>query len=226
MFSAHDLRRLPIDVLVGDPDRSKRPGRQEFPLSASDYARLHAEALASNDFAGRVSATWGLIAQEDQGVSWAREQLTPANEESMVNGLSVLGWLGVPSDLVPYLTSLLDQLPDSELRSAIHSVLPDSAISAHEAAEEAVAPAGDGVPLKGGMDPFTEVIYFVHSPYEKFLRAFRDAWGRFGRAKEHRGNLADLLRLLEPYSHPHHKTLAVECQGDWTALFDQGADLT
>src|ERR1700694_729365 len=227
MPSERDLGRLPIDVLASGADRAWRPDPLDFPSPVAEYERLHREALAHADFPSRARALWGLIAHGDEAIPWARDALSSRNTDLLEDALSVFGWLGVPADLVTHLTSLLDTLPDSELRSVIHSVLPESVIAAHDAADKAVdSPGTEGVPLDGAMDPFTEVIYFVRAPYEEVAAAMRQAWGRHGRAHEHRGKLAALLTLLEPYAHLHFKALAVECQSGWSAIFDQGADLT
>jgi hypothetical protein len=76
------------------------------------------------------------------------------------------------------------------------------------------------------MEPFTKTIYFLRARYEATVKARHKAWKSREAMTEHRGSLSQLLTLLEPYSHPHWKALVVECQSGWTAVFDQGADLT
>jgi hypothetical protein len=227
MIRGQDLQRLPIDVLASGADRDRRPDPSAFPLSVAEYGRQHARALAGGLFADRVTALWGLIAHGDAAIPWCRDALSSVDTELIGDALSVLAWVGTPADLVPALTLLLDQLPDSELRDAVYTALPESVIATRDAEEGAVSrPEQEGVPLAGSMDPFTQTIYFLRARYEATVKARHKAWKSNEAMTEHQGPLLQLLALLEPYSHPHWKALVVECQGEWTAVFDQGADLT
>ncbi len=227
MIRGQDLQRLPIDVLASGSDRQRRPDPSAFPLSVEEYGRQHAKALQGGLFADRAMALWGLIAHGDAAIPWCRDALSSVDTELKGDALSVLAWVDIPADLLPALTLLLDQLPESELRDAVYTALPGSVIATRDAEEDAVdSPAQEGLPLAGSMDPFTQTIYFLRASYEDTVKARHQAWKSREAMTEHQGPLPRLLALLEPFSHAHWKALIVECQCDWTAVFDQGADLT
>ena len=220
---------MPIDLLVSGDSRGL-PDLETFRESVEHYARQRSAAVASGSFADRAWACWGLVARGEESLAWCRPLLTGTNEIDIEDAVGVAGWVGVPAAWQGWIEDLVGGAT-SEARDALVLLLPPT--TAARIAGDAATESGvrsQGVPLDGAFEPFTSIIYFVHADYEKVVAQER-SW-RLGlrgssetRWTEHRGHLAELVELLEPFAMPSWKSLLVETASDWTAVFSQGSDL-
>jgi hypothetical protein len=198
--------RLPQDVLVsGDA-----PPQVSVSGDVDELAARHRAALLGGDFASRAEALWGLVAHGEEAARWCREALADEDEDVVEDAAGVAAWIGPPPDLVPVLRERAGDV--------IALVVPPD--------DEEDPPAIDEMPFGPRHREMSEA-WFVEAPYEKVCRFYRpwhegNAWRT--RFSEHHGTLDELLALLKPPEKPSTKSLLVETDSGWTAVFVQGGD--
>lgn len=208
--------RLPQDVAKGNlrgvPDLTR------FREGVEVYASEHAGALRAGDFAGRVSALWGLVACGHRAEEWISAGLASDEEDRVADAAGVLKWVGVPAGMVPLLVRVVEELPSGEAVDAVGELLIPFA-------EHEPAP---GSPNRGDFvadyRPVTKIFRFVNAPFQSCVQTL----------KEWRGQLEDpvtvtecgwgfprVLHRLEPLTVGRYpRELLMPCGGEWTAYFD------
>lgn len=153
---------------------------------------------------------------------------TPTDVEDAVG---VLVHIGLPAEWIPRIAALA-AAGDSERLDLFALLLSPADLQRLTDDPPDPSPVSfEGVPLEGAHEPFTSTIAFVEAPFASVIEA-RRAWvagfrdGASTRWSDHDGALDELLALLEPHARGHWKSLVVETAGEWTAVFDQGNDLS
>jgi hypothetical protein len=238
--------RLPIDVL-GRDDRRGVPDPSTLTASVDEYVRMRLDAIAAGDIAGRARACWGLVARGEASLPWCRqvlhdevphgpgdadaEDLDEEVEDDIADAVGIAGHIGVPADWVPWIEEMATAAPE-HASDLLTLLLPPAAAAraAGDGPAEPVAPATDGVLLGGRFPRSTATIWFIRAPLDRVQRAWVKQRRRKLRRKfprlwtEHTGSLEQLLGLLEQSTPPGTRTLLVETDGEWTAVFSPGAD--
>jgi hypothetical protein len=217
------------------------PDLTQLQAGVDEYVAMRGHA---GDHRTRALACWGLVAVWPVSRDAVSSLLQSSREEDIEDAAGILGRVGIPDDMLRTVVSLIESLPDSTARHCLVQSLPlghpRRAPEAMPAAESLDALAD--VPLQGEWEPYTGRIQFVEAGFDAVTNEF-SAWmatpndpavlALLGLPRQttrpkhsmsrHSGSLAALLSRLDPYWWPS-KTLFVETQFGWTAVFSNGHD--
>ena len=235
--------RLPQDVGPAHSSRDTRgvPDLTQLQAGVDEYVAMRGHA---DDHRTRALACWGLVAAWPVSRDAVSMLLQSSREEDIEDAAGILGRVGIPDDMLGPVVTLIDALPDSTARDCLVQSLP----LGHPRRVPEGMPAADSrdalddVPLRGAGEPYTRRIQFVEAGFDVVTKEF-SRWiatatdpavlSRLGLPRQetrpkhsmsrHRGSLAALLSLLDPYWWPS-KSLFLETQFGWTAVLSNGHD--
>lgn len=206
------------------------PALDSLPRTASDALALYQRATERDDFDGRATALWGLVAARTGASDWVEQLLHSGDLMRIEDAAGVLQWTGAPPAVAAQLEELFASLPDGSARDAVLAAMPSpvrdrlgSEMDRSEGSHD-----GGAVLFGGAMDPFTERIWYVEADLDRVLVElfswYDDRGDRFS-IDQVEGGVAGLLTRLEPWTMPSPSYLLVETTGPWTACFSQGSDI-
>jgi len=221
-----DALRLPQDVgPASSADARGVPDLTKLQAEVGEYLTIR---VSANDHDARALGCWGLVARWPMSRNAIASLLQSSREEDIEDAAGILGRVGVPTDMLPTVITLIDAFPDSPARDCLVRSLPVG----HPRRTLESVPAGRAlralhqVPLRGGWEPYTGRIQFLEAPFQHVAKEF-SRWMRQiqprSTIQQHSGSLAPLLALLDPYWFPT-KRLLVELGEGWTAVFSNGHD--